>query len=77
MCWLSACEASRQQHLADFKKEEKFMKKLRKGFTLVELLIVVAILGSLSAAMSLSSGRATASAKASTIRPAKQQQRYT
>ena len=43
------------------------MKKFRKGFTLVELLIVVAILGSLSAAMSLSSGRATASAKASTI----------
>lgn len=43
------------------------MKRTRKGFTLVELLIVVAILGSLSAAMSLSSGRATASAKASTI----------
>ena len=43
------------------------MKKLRKGFTLVELLIVIAILGALSAGMSVSSSKATAAAKATTI----------
>ena len=43
------------------------MKRTRKGFTLVELLIVIAIIGTLSAAMMVASGRATASAKASTI----------
>ena len=43
------------------------MKKFRKGFTLVELLIVIAILGTLAAAMSVSSSSATAAAKAATI----------
>ena len=43
------------------------MKKFRKGFTLVELLIVIAILGTLSAAMSMSVTGATARAKAATI----------
>ena len=43
------------------------MKMKRKGFTLVELLVVIAIMGTLAAAMSMASGRATASAKASTI----------
>ena len=41
--------------------------KLRKGFTLVELLIVIIIIGILAAAMLLSSGSATASAEASNI----------
>ena len=39
----------------------------RKGFTLVELLIVIAILGVLTAMMSISAGRSTASAKAARI----------
>ena len=39
----------------------------RKGFTLVELLIVIVIIGILAAAMLLSSGAATASAEASNI----------
>ncbi|MDR1731961.1 MAG: prepilin-type N-terminal cleavage/methylation domain-containing protein [Synergistaceae bacterium] len=43
------------------------MVKVRKGFTLVELLIVIVIIGILAAAMLLSSGAATASAEASTI----------
>lgn len=41
--------------------------KMRKGFTLVELLIVIVIIGILAAAMMLSSGSATASAEASNI----------
>ena len=40
---------------------------MRKGFTLVELLIVIVIIGILAAAMLLSSGSATAAATASTI----------
>ena len=49
------------------KKEEKEMRKSRKGFTLVELLIVVAIMATLTAAMTASISGATAKAKASTI----------
>ncbi len=43
------------------------MRNTRKGFTLVELLIVVAILATLTAAMTTSISGATAKAKASTI----------
>ncbi len=43
------------------------MKRTRKGFTLVELLIVITILGALSAAMSVASAKATVAAKASAI----------
>ena len=47
--------------------EGDVMKKVRKGFTLVELLIVIVIIGILAAAMLLSSGSASASAEASNI----------
>ena len=43
------------------------MRNTRKGFTLVELLIVIAILGTLSAAMSASITGSTAKAKAAAI----------
>ena len=43
------------------------MKKTRKGFTLVELLIVIAIVGTLAAMMTLSSTNATASAEATKV----------
>jgi general secretion pathway protein G len=43
------------------------MTKIRKGFTLVELLIVIVIIGVLASAMMLASGSATDSAEASTI----------
>ena len=43
------------------------MKRTRKGFTLVELLIVVAILGALAAVMTVSSGSSIAKAKATAL----------
>lgn len=44
-----------------------FDMRMRRGFTLVELLIVIVIIGILAAAMLLSSGSATASARAAAI----------
>ena len=46
------------------KLKEEFIMKMRKGFTLVELLIVIIIIGILAAAMLLSSGSASDSAAA-------------
>ena len=43
------------------------MKKMRKGFTLVELLIVIAVLGALAAGMSLSAKDATPKAEAARV----------
>ena len=44
--------------------KEEFIMKMRKGFTLVELLIVIIIIGILAAAILLSSGSASDSAMA-------------
>ena len=46
---------------------KKFLKKSRKGFTLVELLIAIILLGALVATVMLNSGNAIANAKAETI----------
>ena len=43
------------------------MKRTRKGFTLIKLLVVISILAALSAVMAISSSSAIASAKAATI----------
>ena len=43
------------------------MKRTRKGFTLVELLIVIAVLGALAAGMSLSAKDATPKAQATRV----------
>lgn len=43
------------------------MKKAHKGFTLIEMLIVIAILGTLATTISISMGGATAKAKAVSI----------
>ena len=46
---------------------KNLMKKTRKGFTLVELLIAIIILGALASTMMLSAGNSVAAAKANTI----------
>ena len=43
------------------------MKKLRKGFTLVELLVVISVLGALAAMMSISGSEAMTTAKVANI----------
>ena len=43
------------------------MRKMRKGFTLVELLIVIAVIAVLASMMTLSSGDAASAAKAASV----------
>ena len=64
---LKGSNTSNQQHLAKIKKEEKFMKKFRKGFTLAELIIVIGIIGMLSSMMMVSGTEAQRVAKATKI----------
>jgi general secretion pathway protein G len=53
--------------VANLKKGVFYMFSKRKGFTLVELLIVIIVIGILAGGMMLASGSATDSAKASTL----------
>ncbi|MBR0035718.1 MAG: type II secretion system protein, partial [Synergistaceae bacterium] len=59
LCKVAAREKTLRRHI--------IMKKFRKGFTLVELLIVLAVLGSLSAMMTGASSDAIDTSTASAI----------